>query len=59
MNLGKLNDDIIQCHKEIQEAINRDKIIKSKPKLLCEYCFKEKCNGHVLTKIINFFKRLI
>lgn len=57
MILGKLNYDIIQCHKKIQQAINRDKIIKSKPMLLCEYCFKEHCKGHGLTKIIKFLKR--
>ena len=34
------------------------KIIKSQPRLLCECCFKEHCNGHGLTKIIKLLKRL-
>jgi hypothetical protein len=36
--------------------IDKSKVIKKQPRLLCEYCFKENCKGHWLYKIINFTK---
>ena len=36
--------------------IDQNKVIYTKPRMLCEMCFKEHCKGHGITKLINLIK---
>lgn len=41
-----------------ENKTDEEKIIKTKPRMLCSWCFKEKCGGHnIFHKIINYFKK--
>lgn len=38
--------------------IDEDKIIKTKPRMLCSCCFKEKCEcQNIFNRIVNYFRK--
>lgn len=41
-----------------EEKIDEEKIIKTDPKMLCSWCFNEKCKGHnFLNRFFKWFKK--